>query len=140
MSRVRVELPSHFIFKTSIPVRITDLNYGGHVGNDTILSLVHEARVQFLQHFGYTEMQFAGCSLIMSDAAIEFRSELFYGSKLAVHVAPGNPSRAGFDIFYKLVKENDIVVATAKTGMVCFDYGQRKVVSLPTEARTNIGF
>ena len=77
MSRIRIELPSNFQFSTNISIRITDLNYGGHVGNDTILSLLHEARVQFLKSFGYTEMKFEGVSLIMSDVGIEFKKELF---------------------------------------------------------------
>ena len=133
MSRVRVALPSTFIFETSIPTRITDLNYGGHVGNDTILSLVHEGRVQFLRQFGYKEMDLAGCSLIMSDAAIEFKAELFYGEVLRMYITPANPTRVGFDLYYKLVKEGDKLVAAVKTGMVCFDYTNRKVTALPAE-------
>ena len=53
MARIKLTLPERFLFSASIPVRITDLNYGAHVGNDTILSLMHEARVQFLRLFGY---------------------------------------------------------------------------------------
>jgi len=140
MSRVRLDLPSHFIFETAIPVRITDLNYGGHVGNDTILTLVHEARVQFLRHLGFEEMNVAGCSLIMSDAAIVFRSELFYGTELRVQVTPANPSRASFDLFYKLMLPDGTLVASAKTGMVCFDYSLRKVVTLPPAAHAAFGF
>ena len=47
MARIKVELPELFTFNTTIPIRITDLNYGNHVGNDTILSMIHEACVQF---------------------------------------------------------------------------------------------
>ncbi|MGN6400032.1 MAG: hypothetical protein ACTHMD_06240 [Flavisolibacter sp.] len=54
MARIKINLPENFFFNAAIPIRITDLNYGGHVGNDTILSLLHEARVQFLNHFHYT--------------------------------------------------------------------------------------
>lgn len=49
MARISIDLPSTFTFSATIPVRITDLNYGGHVGNDTILSIIHEARVQYLK-------------------------------------------------------------------------------------------
>ena len=69
-----------------IPIRITDLNYGGHVGNDTILSLLHGARVQFLAHHGFKELEAAGVGLIMSDVAIEFKNELFYGDTLIISV------------------------------------------------------
>ncbi|MCH5718100.1 acyl-CoA thioesterase [Niabella hibiscisoli] len=56
MARIKVPLPPHFTFSTSIAIRITDVNYGGHVGNDAILSIIHEARLQFLKALGYSEM------------------------------------------------------------------------------------
>ncbi len=133
MSRIKIVPPPDFSFSTLIPIRITDLNYGGHVGNDTVLTLCHEARVQFLSSYGYTEMNLEGISLIMSDAAIEFKNESFYGDQLRAYVRAYHFSRAGFDIFYKLVREGDEkIIAIAKTGMICFNYDKRKVVSLPT--------
>jgi acyl-CoA thioesterase FadM len=134
MPRIKISLPQKFNFTTTIGIRITDLNYGGHVGNDTVLSLIHEARMQFLQHFNYTELEFAGISLIMSDVAIEFKNEVFYGDVLTALVTANHFTSVLFDLFYKLIKtiENkEIVVALAKTGMVCFNYSNRKVVALP---------
>lgn len=137
MARVKLQLPENFLFSTTIPIRITDLNYGAHVGNDTILSLIHEARVQFLASIGYQELNIAGVGLIMGDVAIEFKKELFYGNILKAHVAAGDFSRVGFDLYYKLTVESsgaETVVAIAKTGMVCFDYALKKVVAVPEEA------
>lgn len=135
MPRVKLHLPETFSFATQITVRITDLNYGGHLGNDAVLSLLHEARMQFLTQAGFTELLFAGAGLIMADVAIEYKAEAFYGDVLNVYVTADDFSRVGFDICYKLVKaENDVVVALAKTGMICFDYAKRKVVSVPQEA------
>jgi len=48
MARSRIDLPDSFPFGIDIPVRITDINYGGHLGNDAVLGLVHEARIAFL--------------------------------------------------------------------------------------------
>lgn len=134
MARIKLSLPENFSFETNIAIRITDLNYGGHVGNDTILSLIHEARVRFLQHHGYTELDVAGAGLIMSDVAIEYKLELFYGNDLTVYVTAFDFSRMGFDLAYKLVNSEGKIVALAKTGMVCFDYQARKVVALPQAA------
>ena len=137
MVRTRLQLPSLFAFSTVLPVRITDVNYGGHVGNDTILTLLHEARVQYLQSLGYSEMNFAGAGLIMSDAVIEFKNELFYGNPLTAFVTAEEFTRVSFDIFYRLSVEKDgkeMLIATAKTGMVCFDYQARKVVAVPEAA------
>jgi acyl-CoA thioester hydrolase len=136
MARVKISVPDSFSFSTTIPIRITDLNYGNHVGNDSILSLIHEARLQYLKHHQLSELDFAGAGLIMADVAIEFKSELFYGDALKVYVAASEFSAVSFDLVYKLVKNDDeTLVAIAKTGMVCFDYGHKKVMKVPEEAR-----
>ena len=141
MARIKIELPAHFSFETIIPIRITDLNYGNHVGNDTILSLLHEARVQYLSHYGYGELDFAGVGLIMSDVAIEFKNELFYGEKIIASVTISEISKFSFEVFYKLEKaSNDkrILVVLAKTGMVCYDYVAKKVAAVPEIARQKL--
>jgi len=143
MARVRIQLPETFSFTTRIPIRITDLNYGNHVGNDSILSIIHETRVQFLKHFGLEELGFSGAELIMSDVAIEFKSELLYGDILIASVTAAEFSKVAFEIYYKLEKETEgkrVSVAFAKTGMVCFDYSTRKITTVPEEARRKLAF
>ena len=134
MSKIKIEIPAAFSFQTTIPVRITDLNYGGHVGNDSILSIMHEARMQFLKHYGYTEMDFGGTGLIMSDVGIEFKNEVFYGDSIIASVCAGDFSKVSFEIFYKFETEQH-VIALAKTGMVCFDYSRKKIVSIPKDIK-----
>ena len=141
MARIKIDLPDHFPFTTSIPIRITDINYGGHGGNDTILGLIHEARMQFLKTHGYTELQFEGVGMIMSDVGIEFKSELFYGDIVIASVSVAGFTKVSFDVYYKLEKEagdKNIVVALAKTGMVCYDYEKKKIVAVPAEARKKL--
>src|SRR4051812_739086 len=98
MERTKINLPENFNFSTQIKIRITDLNYGGHVGNDSFLSLIHEARQQFLNHFGYSELKVENVSLIMADAAIEFKKELNYGDEVKIFVTASGFDKYGFDI------------------------------------------
>lgn len=137
MPRIRIEEPSAFSFHSTIPVRITDVNYGGHVGNDAILSIIHEARIQFLAAHDYTELSFEGAGLIMSDVAIEFRKEIFYGDRLDVYVQAYDFSRIGFDICYKMNVNRhgkQVVAVLAKTGMICYDYALKKITPLSASA------
>ena len=53
MSRIEIQLPENFIFQTEIAVRVSDLNYGNHVGNDSILTLMQEARTLFYRSMGF---------------------------------------------------------------------------------------
>ena len=134
MERIKIKLPLHFIFSTKIKIRITDLNYGGHVGNDSFLTLIHEAREQFLNHFGYSELKIENVSLIMADAVIEFKKELNYGDQIKISVTANNFDKYGFDIFYKLELlsgENVVLAGKAKTGMLCYDYTNKKLISVP---------
>ena len=70
MPRIKINLPSSFHFTTEIPIRISDINYGGHLGNDAVLSILHEARLRMLIEHGWTEMSIEGVSIIMSDSVI----------------------------------------------------------------------
>ncbi len=38
----------------SVPLRITDINYGNHLGNNAIVDIVNEARVRFLKQHGFS--------------------------------------------------------------------------------------
>ncbi len=137
MERIKINLPEIFTFSTKISIRITDVNYGGHVGNDSFLSLVHEARLQFLASKGFSEMDIMGVGLIMADAGIEFKKEMAYGDVVKISVTATNFDRIGFDIFYLLEVEKDgltAIAGKAKTGMMCFDYINKKKAVIPAAA------
>jgi YbgC/YbaW family acyl-CoA thioester hydrolase len=141
MPRIKIELPDSFIYSTSMEVRITDLNYGAHVGNDKVLSFLHEARIRFLQSLNYSEFNLEGVGMIMADAALEFRSEMFYGDRLEISIQPAECSRVGFDLIYKIEKKEAGLmetVALAKTMMVCYDYKMKKVTRLPEAVKIKL--
>lgn len=138
MARIKIELPPGKLTELIIPVRISDINYGNHVGNDAFVSLIHEARLQWLQQYDYSEMNFAGAGLIMSDIAVEFKSESFYGDVIKVEVFIGEISRISFELYYRLSTkrdEKDILLALAKTGMITYNYDFKKPVSIPEAAK-----
>lgn len=136
MARVEIPLPDSFPFSTEIPVRITDLNYGGHVGNDSILSIVHEARVRFLKARGWTELDVAGAGILMADAAVVYKAEGFHGMVLRVQVAVADVRSRACDLLYRI---DDVAtgaeIARAKTGIVFYEPGSRRIVSVPAPFR-----
>ncbi len=137
MSRIKIELPQKFIFKTEIPVRITDINYGGHLGNDSLLSIIHEARVRFLKHLSYSEKDIEGNGIIMSDAVIQYKAESFYGDELLIEIGVMDFSSVGCDFVYRISNLNDKKeIALAKTGIVFFDYKNKKVVPVPVKFKS----
>lgn len=138
MARIKIDIPAYAAFEAYIPVRITDINYGNHLGNDALLALLHEARVQLLAHFGYTELALAGASLIMADVAISYKGESFYGDTLTIKMAFVEWHKFGFDITYHVLNQHHKEIARAKTGMLCFDYSARKLMAVPEEVKIKI--
>ncbi|WP_126247369.1 acyl-CoA thioesterase [Chitinophaga rhizosphaerae] len=141
MARVKIDMPESYRFITQLPVRITDINYGGHLGNDAIVSILQEARVRYLASFGATELKALGTALIMADLAIIYKGEGFYGDQLTVELTAEEFSSVGFDLFYRISTFRGgqlTILAEAKTGMVCFDYSARKVARLPEELKTQL--
>ena len=138
MARVKIDPPAKFPYSTTIPIRITDINYGGHVGNDTVLSIVHEARVKFYQHLGFTELNFGGVGTIMSDAAIEYKDQIYYGDEVTVSVAVAGITKISFELFYELEKRTadgkQTIAALVKTGIICYNYDLKKIVPIPAKA------
>lgn len=138
MPRVKLDLPQKVFFTTEIPVRITDINYGGHLGNDSLLSILHEARVRFLKKHGFTESNLGGVGILMSDAILVYKAEVFYGDLLTIEVGVDDLQTIGADITYRVLS-NGKEAARAKTGIVFFDYAARKIVQMPRAFRDLFG-
>jgi acyl-CoA thioester hydrolase len=142
MARVKLNFPSQKpIFTAQIPLRITDMNYGNHLGNDIVLSIMHDARMQFLASLGYTELEVGGCGMIMADVMIAYRNEGYYRDVLTVELFTDEVGSRSFDFMYKITTtraDKLIEIAHAKTGMVCYDYKAGKVCSIPATLRAQL--
>lgn len=141
MARVHIDLPEKLIFSVDLPVRVSDLNYGNHVGNDSILTLMQEARVLFYKSLGFkSEIELDGpIGQVVADAAVVYKSESFFGDVLRIEIALGEFHKYGFDLFYKITNQlTGKSVAYGKTGIICFDYQQRKMTVLPERLKSRL--
>lgn len=140
MARVHLALPERFDFTTSIDVRLTDMNYGGHMGNEMVLAYAHEARDRFFRSLGYSELDVEGCSIIMADAVVIYRSEVFAGDRLNVHIGLTDFNKYGCDVVYRFDSENaGREAARAKTGIVFYDYEARRIAHAPERFLARFG-
>ncbi len=142
MARVKIKFPDlQPLFSCIIPVRITDVNYGNHLGNDSLLSILHESRVQMLQNWQFTELDAGGTSLIMADVMIAYKGEAFYGDELKISIYSDAVTERSFDLLYRVsnVKnELEKPIAEAKTGMVCFDYETRQIAVMKEKLKNRL--
>jgi len=124
---------SVFKYRTTFKVRVGDINYGGHMGNDKFLLLFHDARIRFLESLGFSEVDIGdGIGLIMSEAHINFKAEVFLGDELSVDVSITDLQSVKFNIEYQVERISDEkLIETGYTRMVAFDYSKRKVCRIP---------
>ncbi|MGL6045280.1 MAG: acyl-CoA thioesterase [Vogesella sp.] len=132
MARLTIDLPPTVLFRTSVDITIADINYGQHMGHDAALRLAHEARVRWLKSLDYSELNIEGFGIIVSDAAVMYKSEVFHGDTLSFELGLTDHNRYGFDIVYTASNtRTQQETLRIKTGVVFFDYQQRKVAPAP---------
>ena len=133
MPRVEIALPERFTFRTELEVRVSDLNYGNHLGNDAVLGLLHEARRRYFRSLGADEIGTGGIGFVVADFAVVYRSQAFYGDRLTAELAAGEFGSRGCAFHYRLSQADGRVVAEARSGHVCFDFRSQKAVSIPPD-------
>lgn len=128
-----------FQFKTNFTVRVGEINYGGHMGYDKFLLLFHDARIRFFEFLGFSEKDLGGAGVIMSDAYVRYKAEVFLGDALTVGVAAAEMEGTRFKLEYEAERASDgKVVATGYTTLVAFDYSSRRIVKIPDKFREKI--
>jgi len=120
---------------THYKVSIVDINYGGHMGNDKALTIFNEARINFLEYFGYSELSIGGdVGIILSEANIKFRKEVLHQDELDVEVWITNMEGVRFTLNYRAIRRSDnIEVFNGTTLLVSFNYKTRKISPIPQE-------
>lgn len=140
MARIKIPVPDREpLFHCTLEIRISDVNYGGHLGNDAVLALAQQARVQLLRSWDMTELDVGGCGIIMADAAVVYMAEGMLGDMLQIDIYAGHIGTSGWELVYVLKTQRagkTISIATAKTGLVCYDYGGKRVVRIPAGLAT----
>ncbi len=140
MARVKIDLPATWAFTIDIPVRITDINYGNHLGNDSFLSILHEARMRWIRQFGWTELNIEKTGLIMVDIAVRFKDEAVFGDTLRIQLTPTAWSDLGFELIYLATNATTgAEFARAQSGMIFFDYAARRMTRMPAVFREKAG-
>jgi acyl-CoA thioester hydrolase len=127
-------------FETKYVLRIDDINYGGHMGNERALVLFQDGRIKFLKALGWTEKQIGeGRGLILVEAAIRYRREAFLDDVLLSAITVGDVKSKSFSMGFEVTREGeDEVVLEGETKMVAYDYEAKRVVELPEAFREAI--
>ncbi|WP_345544375.1 thioesterase family protein, partial [Streptomyces chitinivorans] len=98
MARIKLSFPNDvFIYETQMPVRITDINGANHLGNDALISMLSEARAQFMVKYGVEETGNKDIGIIVTDLATMYQSESFFPEMLRFEVGLMDFNKYGGD-------------------------------------------
>ena len=137
MARLQLTFPEdQFYYSTPMSVRVTDINAGNHLGNDSMISMISEARARFLFEFGVAETERDGTGIIVTDLATTYRAEAHARDQLLFEVGVMDFNKYGGDIIFRITRPRDRkLIAMAKSGFVFFNYKTSQVVMMPEEFR-----
>ena len=137
MARLHLDFPEdQYYYSTLLTVRVTDINAGNHLGNDSMISMISEARARFLFEFGLPETARDGTGIIVTDLATTYRAEAHARDQLVFEVGVMDFNKYGGDIIFRITRPRDRkLIAMAKSGFVFFNYLTSQVVAMPDDFR-----
>jgi len=140
MPRTKLTEQPVYEFCYPITVQPRDINYGGHMGVDSLISIIAAGRAYLFKCGGMRETNLGDSKtgIIMTDVQINLIAEGFMFDNLEVHTHIGDLTRNGFRLFHKVTR-GDSIIALAEMGFLTFDYDARKVVALPKSFTKALG-
>jgi len=137
MSRLILAFPEdQYCFSTPLTVRVTAINGANHLGNDSMISMISEARARFLLDFGVRETERDGTGIIVTDLATAYRAEAHAHDQLLFEVGVMDFNKYGGDFTFRITRPADKrLIAMAKSGFVFFNYKSTQVVAMPDDFR-----
>jgi len=140
MPRVKVTPPDQYLFSMERRIGISDVNYAKHLDSIAMVKILHEARLQFLASLGFTEGNIFGLGMVVTDLAVEYRSESFANDMLVIDVGVSGFNRYGFDIGLQVTNSAlETVVCNGKMGVVFFDFDKHQIIDLPPAFKRLLG-
>lgn len=138
MARLNLHFPEdQFLYSTTLTVRVTDINGANHLGNDSMISMISEARARFLFDFGIEETTDEGVGIIVTDLATTYKREAHARDQLLFEVGVMDFNKYGGDIIFRVTRPKDkTLIAMAKQGFVFFNYKTSQVVAMPEDFRS----
>lgn len=129
-----------------IVVRFADCDLLGHVNNAKYLTYIESARIDlwraqlgFLRSHVVDEHGKRGHGFILARAEVDFRAQTRYGDELEVRLSLGAFGRSSLTYDYEVARVSDgVVVATAKTVQVWFDYDANRSLPISEELKVKL--
>ncbi|SJZ52592.1 acyl-CoA thioester hydrolase [Cetobacterium ceti] len=120
------------MFFSKYKVNVSDINYGGHMGNERALILFQQCRIDFFHFLGLSEINIGdNIGTIQKDAHVNYHKEIFLGTLLTIRIKNIELSRTSFNVFYEILNQDYETLIDGSTLIVAYDYEKKKISKLP---------
>ncbi len=140
MPRAKLTEQPEYEFCYPITLQPRDINYGGHLGVDSLVSIVGTARAYIFKSIGLSEGNLGNgrAGIIMTDFTVNLKAQGYMFDSLEVYTHIGELTKSSFRFFHKITR-GATIVALAEVGFLAYDYAVNKVTSVPKEFSNPLG-
>jgi acyl-CoA thioester hydrolase len=119
----------------NIQVRFVDTDALSHINNSAFAHYAEHARIQFFQDLGGKLGH-----LILARLAIDFRSQVHFGSQLSVNTQVANVGNSSIQLHQVVSASSEAlqVAAEIESVVVYFDYEENRPMRVPEELRERL--
>lgn len=128
-------------YSTSLELRIdwSEIDLFGHINNLAIMKYIQTARVNYLEGIGMLPLQAGtGIGPVMASTSCQFKQQLFYPGKVAVHSKVEQIKNTSFQMRHAVFNEAHELVAEGHDVVVMYDFSRNSKQAIPEVYRRRI--
>ncbi|MBL7932602.1 MAG: acyl-CoA thioesterase [Bacteroidia bacterium] len=128
-------------YKTSLEIRIdwADLDLFGHVNNVAFFKYVQAARVDYCESIGLTSLNEPGKnSFMVASSQCQFKKPILFPGSVRVLTKVEWIKNTSLQLAYKLLNQNNELVAEATDVIVVFDHHTKQKVQIDDQLKSII--
>lgn len=121
MTSLKTQSPSSTEYQTVVPIRWSDQDVNKHVNNATVVTLIEESRIQWLNKdaakVGITTFD---CPKVVVDLSVQYRLPLSANEELIIRISTERIGRSSFVLRYRGIQAGEVIFQ-ARTVLVVLD-------------------
>lgn len=102
-------------YTNKVIIRVSDLNYGQHLGYAQLVSLLHQTRVQFLHQYALNEFNIENTQLLIKELEVSYTNEAFLLDELKFSLSFSQKKKTTMTLQYDIfntTRNNNTAKAT----------------------------
>ncbi len=119
------------MFSQQFTILIRDINYGQHLDHLALLGYLHETRIRYLRHIGFSEnnVDGQGSKLVVCNLTCSYKKECFYGDIINIELDLFKESALRMIFKYKVTMNLETVATVEIT--TAFISSSQKLIKVP---------